>query len=138
VVDSLSGLNIMAMTLVVGSKPTKAMSDWGVAMDNLEKLLQKLCTDTKCHFVLTAHLERETDEVSGGIQLMASTLGRKLAPKIPRFFDDVICCQRNGSEFTWSTAALNVDLKARNLPIGDRLEPSFVPLIKHWKEQNQL
>lgn len=135
VVDSLSGLNIMAMSLVVGSKPTKAMSDWGVAMDNLERLIQKLCTDTKCHFILTAHLERESDEVTGGIQLMASTLGRKLAPKIPRFFDDVINCQRNGTAFTWSTASMNVDLKARNLPIADNLEPSFVPLITNWRKK---
>jgi hypothetical protein len=132
VIDSLSGLNIMAMNLVIGSKPTKSQSDWGVAMDNLERLLQKLCTDTQCHFVLTAHLERESDEVTGGIQLMASTLGRKLGPKVPRYFDDVVCCQRNGSQFSWSTAAMNVDLKARNLPIADNLEPSFEGIITPW------
>lgn len=134
VVDSLSGLNIMAMDLVVGSKPTKNLSDWGVAMDNLERLVQKLCTDTRCTFVLMAHLERETDEVRGGVQLMASTLGRKLAPRMPRFFSDVIHCQRKGSDFSWSTATLNVDLKARNVAIGDALPPSFVPLIDGWKK----
>lgn len=125
VIDSLSGLNIMAMNLVVGSKPTKSMSDWGMAMDNLERLLIKLTTALKCHFILTAHLEREQDEISGGVQLMASTLGRKLAPRIPRFFDEVVMTKRDGTKFSWSTAGLNVDLKARRLKISDGLEPSF-------------
>ena len=132
-VDSLSGLNIMAMDLVVGSKPVKSMSDWGVAMDNLERLLQKLCTDTTCHFILTAHLERQVDEVNGGIQLMASTLGKKLGPRVPRFFSDVVLCQKKGTEFTWSTATLNVDLKARNLSLGDHLPPDFAPLLATWQ-----
>ena len=124
-IDSLSGLNIMAMNLVVGSKPTKSMSDWGVAMDNLERLLIKLTTATECHFILTAHLEREQDEVTGGVQLMASTLGRKLAPRIPRFFDEVVMCRRDGDKFTWSTTARNVDLKARTLKLAEELPPSF-------------
>lgn len=130
VVDSLSGLNIMAMNLVVGSKPVKAMADWGMAMDNLERLLIKLTTDLKCYFVLTAHLERETDEVTGGTSLMASTLGRKLAPKIPRFFDDVILCQRQNTNFSWSTTALGADLKARNIAWSDKLAPSFAPIVQ--------
>lgn len=135
VVDSLSGLNIMAMDLVVGSKPTKSMSDWGVAMDNLERLVQKLCVDTHCTFVMTAHLEREVDEVQGGVQLMVSTLGKKLAPRMPRFFSDTIHCQRKGTTFTWSTATVNVDLKARNLPIATGLVPSFEQVINGWKKQ---
>jgi hypothetical protein len=135
VVDSLSGLNIMAMNLVTGSKPVKSMSDWGVAIDNLERLITKLCVDTKCHFVLTAHLERETDETTGGTTLMAATLGRKLAPKLPRFFSDVIHVKRDGGKFLWSTASINVDLKARNLPLTDNLNPSFLPIIESWRKR---
>lgn len=135
IVDSLSGLNIMAMNLVVGSKATKAMQDWMVAMDNLERFITKLVTDTQCFFILTAHAERETDEVTGGVQVMASTLGRKLAPKLPRFFDDVVYCVRQGDKFSWSTATTNVDLKARNLPIQDGLEPSFVQIVEAWKSK---
>ena len=134
VIDSLSGLNIMAMDLVAGSKPVKAPADWGTAMDNLERFINRMCTGTECHFILTAHLEREKDEVSGGVQLMASTLGQKLAPKVPRYFDDVIQCIRKGDDFSWSTASNNVDLKARNLPISDKLPPSFVQVVEAWKE----
>jgi hypothetical protein len=137
VVDSLSGLNIMAMNLVTGSKPVKSMADWGVAIDNLERLLTKLCTDTRCHFVLTTHLEREVDETTGGSSLMASTLGRKLAPRLPRFFSDVIHVKREGTKFVWSTASTGVDLKARNLPLADNLNPSFLPIIEAWKTKAQ-
>lgn len=136
VLDSLSGLNIMAMNLVTGSKPVKSMADWGVAMDNLERFITKFTTDLKCTGVLVAHLEREADEVTGGVQLMASTLGKKLAPRLPRFFSDVIHCKRDGSKFSWSTASLNVDLKTRNLPIADALPPSFVPIIESWRKRN--
>ena len=135
-VDSLSGLNIMAMNLVAGSKPTKSMSDWGVAMDNLERLITKLTTDLPCHVVLTAHLERETDEQTGGTSLMASTLGKKLAPRLPRFFSDVIHCKRDGDKFHWSTATMNVDLKARNLPLADNLPPSFLQIASSWNRRN--
>lgn len=133
VVDSMSGLNIMAMNLVVGSKPVKSMADWGVAMDNLERLVQKLCVDTRCNFVMIAHTERETDEVMGGSKIMASTLGKKLGPKLPRFFSDVVLAVKEGDKFSWSTAAMGADLKARNLPIKDGLPPSFQQIVESWK-----
>lgn len=132
IIDSLSGLNIMAMDLVVGAKPVKALADWGVAMDNLERLITMMTTNTQCHFVLTTHLEREQDEVTGGVHLMASTLGRKLAPKMPRFFDDVVLCQNREGKFSWATTSSNVDLKWRNLDAGKELVPSFKPLIDSW------
>lgn len=134
VLDSMSGLSVMAMNLQAGSKPMKSMADWGIATDNLERLITKLCVDTRCHFVLLTHLERETDEVTGGVTLMASTLGRKLAPKLPRFFSEVIHVKRDGKAFSWSTATYNVDTKTRYLPIAEGLPPSFEPLITKWKE----
>lgn len=133
--DSLSGLNVMAMSLQVGSKPVKSMADWGVAMDNLEWLIRNLCVVTRCHFTLVAHAERETNEVAGGSQIMASTLGRKLAPKLPIYFSDVVLAQRQGDRFTWSTAAVGADLKARNLRIADGLAPDFGQILETWKSR---
>jgi len=134
VVDSLSGLNIMAMNLVIGSKPTKSPSDWGTAMDNLKRLILKLVTDTQCFFTLTGHLSREKDEISGAIKLMPSTLGQKLAPELPLFFDEVIMAKREGANFTWDTAASGVDLKARNLPFSDKLPPDFKLIVAEWEK----
>lgn len=135
-IDSLSGINIMAMNLIAGSKPVKSQADWGCAMDNLERLIQKLSTDLNCHVVLVSHMERETDELTGGTSMMVSTLGRKLAPKIPRFFSDVIHVKRDDKRFTWSTTTMNTDLKARNLPWADNLEPSFAQLYNNWLKKN--
>lgn len=135
ILDSMSGLNIMAMNLVVGSKPVKSMADWGIAMDNLERLIQKLCTGLRCHFMMTAHAEMERDEVTGQTFIMAGTLGRKLAPKIPRYFSDVIYVKREGTKFSWSTVEMGADLKARNLPYAAGLPPTFGPIIEEWKKR---
>ena len=82
---------------------------------------------------MTAHLERETDEISQGTMLMPSTLGKKLSPKIGRFFSDVVHVIRRVDKFHWSTISNNVELKARNLPLKDDLPPTFVPIIKKWR-----
>jgi hypothetical protein len=134
VFDSLTGLSSMSMNLVVGAKPTKAMPDWMVAMDNLERFLLKVTQDLNCHVVITSHLEREQDEVTGAVTLMPSTLGRKLPPKLAPMFDEVIHSVRNGSEFAWSTASRNVVTKTRLLSISVQLNPSFVPMIESWKK----
>ena len=130
VVDSLSGLSIMGMNMVVGSKPVKSQGDWGIAMDNLERLINKLVMDTKCYFVLTAHPEKEMDEVLGSQILTVSSLGKKLPPKLPRYFDDVILTKRDGKTFSWSTIDSGVDLKARNISWDANMKPSFVPIVK--------
>jgi len=135
VLDGLTGVGVMAMGLVVGGKPVRHQGDWGIAMQLVENLIQKLCMDTRCHFILIAHSERETDEVMGGSRIMAATLGRKLAPKLPRFFSDVILSDKTGTKFTWSTAAVGADLKARNLPVADNLPPDFAQVVSSWKRQ---
>lgn len=135
VIDSLSGLNIMAMSMVIGGRPTRSQADWGVAQNMMEFLIQKLCTDVRAHVVVIAHPERETDEVYGGNKIMVSTLGKKLAPKIPRFFSDVILAEKRGEKFVWSTANAQADLKNRNLQNSDNLAPSFVQVIEAWTRQ---
>lgn len=131
-IDSLSGLNVMAMSLVAGARPIKQQSDWGMAMGCLQQLVIRL-TGLKCPVIMTAHPEKEFNEGTGETLIMASTLGKKLAPVLPRFFSDVVLARRDGKNFSWSTAALNVDLKARNLPLADNLTPSFVPLYAAWR-----
>jgi hypothetical protein len=135
VLDGLSGLGTMAMGLIVGGKPVRHQGDWGVAMQLVENLIGKLCTDTQAHFVLIAHTERELDEVQGSSRIMASTLGKKLAPKIPRFFSDVILAERLGTAYTWNTASPLADLKTRNLPTKSDLRPDFAPILENWKKQ---
>jgi hypothetical protein len=133
ITDGLTGVGDMAMGLMVGSKLTRHQGEWGAAMQLVENLFKKLCSSTWCHQVLIAHIERELDEVQGGSRIMAATLGKKLAPKLPRFFSDVVLADKTGTKFTWSTAAVGADLKARNLPIKDGLEPNFAQIIETWR-----
>lgn len=135
--DSLSGLSIMARDLAVGAKPIITQPDWGVMMQNLEAFLNACTTGTKAWFVLTAHIEREVDEAASTTKLMASTLGRKLAPKLPRFFSDVILCKRDGANWVWDTMSADVDVKTRNLPFGSKIPPDFKAIHSAWKARQK-
>jgi hypothetical protein len=135
VVDSLTGLGHFAMALVIGGKPVKSQPEWGAAQDQLERLLRQLCDGCRCHFVLLSHQEREMDQVMGGVKLTVSTLGRALAPKIPPMFSDVVMSYREGLKFLWTTANQSADLKKRNLPLRDGLDPSFGQIIVKWKSR---
>lgn len=135
VMDGMAGLARAAMGLVVGGKPVKNQSDWGIAQDQVEKLLFMITNQLRCHFVLLAHVERETDQVLGGTKLMISTLGKALAPKLPAMFSDVILTVREGTKWTWDTASALADVKTRNLPIASGLPPDFGQIIKKWESR---
>jgi len=143
VIDSLSGLSTIAWYLTVGYKPTGAPGEWNIAMNFIEGLLMKINSDRKCYFVLTAHIEKEMDEISGVQRIMTSTLGRKLAPKIPRFFGEVVYAVRTidasgKAAFTWSTVDRNADLKNRVLPVANNLAPDFKLVVEGHKMRVRL
>lgn len=135
VIDSATGLNVMCMALMIGAKPGAHQGEWGVAMNMEEQFIMKLCSDLRCFFVLTAHIEREMDETQGKPMRMAAFLGRKLAPKIPRLFSDVIEQKRDGTKHFWSTVGSDIDLKQRNIAAGADITPSFVPLVENWRRR---
>lgn len=135
VIDGLTGLNNAAMSNVVGGKAVRSQSDWGVAQGLLERLVGMLCNNCPCHFILLAHVERETDPVLGGTKIMVSTLGKALAPKIPALFSDVVLTVREGAKWTWDTANPLADLKTRNLKFASGQMPSFQPIVDKWKSR---
>lgn len=131
-IDGMTGLGHAAMSLVIGGKPVRNQSDWGIAQDQIEKLVRMLCDNCACHFVLLGHVERETDAILGGIKLTVSTLGRALAPKLPPMFSDVILAVRNGDKWSWDTASTQADVKTRNLPLSGTNLPDFRPMLAKW------
>lgn len=136
VIDSLSELANAAFKMVIGSKPTASMPDYGVAQNNLMNFL-RLCTQgLRCTFVMTAHVDRQQDEITGGIKLMTKAIGKAMANDIPQLFSDVIYCVREGTNFYWDTAAANVDVKTRNLPIASKQSPDFRIIMDKWKNRN--
>lgn len=136
VVDGATGISQCAMALVVGGKAVRSKSDWGIAQDQVEKLVRMLCDNCACHFILLAHVERETDEILGGVKLMVSTLGKALAPKLPAMFSDVILAERTGDKWAWNTASAMADIKTRNLPIKSDNPPSFKAIFEKWLARN--
>lgn len=135
--DGLTGLSRAAMSMAVGGKPVKSQAEWGIAQDQVEKLLLYLTDSCRCHFILLSHIERETDVVLGGSKITVSTLGKALPPKIPPMFSDVALAVRDGDKFYWDTANTQADLKTRNLPIKANIAPDFGQIFKKWKARNE-
>lgn len=143
VIDSLSGLNMISMMAAQGYKPAAHQGEWGVAMNFIEQLILKLCSDRKAFFVMNAHVEKETNEITGASQVMPSTLGRKVAPKLPRFFSEVVYSKRtiqgtSTPAFTWSTADSQADLKNRTLPIATALLQDYTPIVEGYRKRKAL
>ena len=129
-IDSLSGWSHIALQNTVGFKPSPHQGEWGIAMGNIHSLLLTLSSDIKCYFTLTAHLEKEPDEITGMARVTVSTLGKKLAPKVPYFFSEVIRARKDGEgKFRWATIDSDSDLKNRALPASREIAQDFAPII---------
>lgn len=131
IIDGLSGINRAVQGLIVGSRPTLSQGEWNVGQNLINEFLDKLMT-LRCHVIILAHIEREPDEINNTTIITVSTLGKKLAPKIPAKFGDVVISGRKSDKFIWTTMGLQADTKVRNLPLGAELTPGFAPLIESW------
>ena len=130
--DSLSEFANAAMKMVIGSKPTASQPDYGVAQNNLMNWLRLVTQGCSCTFVMTAHVDREKDEITGSIKLMTSAVGKAMAKDIPQLFSDVIYTWREGATWWWDTATSVVDVKTRNLPINSKIPPDFAQIMDKW------
>lgn len=133
VVDSMSGLTQMQLNAWLGTKITMGPPDYGITQKGLLNLVMSWCMALNCWFVLTAHTEKELNETTGAYQVMASTVGKALAPQLPKYFDEVIHTKRDGAKFSWSNITPNYLLKARMLPLSDALAPDFNELTRQWR-----
>jgi len=136
VIDSLTELSNACMKMVIGSKPTASQPDYGVAQNNLMNFL-RLCTQgLACSFVMTAHVDRQVDEITQSVKLMVKSIGKALAGDIPPLFSDVIFTVREGDKFYWDTAAFGVDTKTRSLGYRAKIDPDFAALMDVWKKRS--
>lgn len=132
IIDSLSELSNACMKMQIGNKPTASQPDYGVAQNNLMNFL-RLCTQgIPCTFVLTAHVDRETDQVTQSTKIMVKAIGKALAAEIPPLFSDVIYTVREGADFYWDTAAYGVDTKTRSLGYRSKIKPDFGQIMNMW------
>jgi len=95
VIDSLSMLSDAALRYVLvlngrnGQHPYQ--SDWGEAMSLVQSFLEMLYSDSvKCNVVVIAHLSPVENEKGETIKLVPTSLGKKLPPKIFRYFNTCV------------------------------------------------
>lgn len=132
VIDSLSELANAYMKTVIGYKPTASPSDYGVAQNGLMNFIRLLTQGYPFTFVLTGHVDRDTDEITGVTKIMTKAIGKALRSDIPPLFSDVIYTVREGGEFFWDTAAFGVDVKTRSLGYRSKIRPDFAQIMDMW------
>ena len=134
--DSLSETANACMKMVIGSKPTASQPDYGVAQNNLMNFL-RICTQaTSATVVITAHVERELDAISGVSKIFVSSIGKALAASIPPLFSEVLYTVREGDKFYWDTAAFGVATKTRSLGYRSKIPPDFAAIMNVWKKRS--
>lgn len=138
VVDALTSVNDIVFDMVVGTRAMRDKPDYGIAQNLLQNLLHRLTMGCVCNFVLTAHVERQVDEVLGGTKIMPVTIGQALKPVLPIPFSDVILTVRNGDKWLWDTANGQADLKTRNLAYSSNLPADFRPLVATWDKRREV
>lgn len=136
--DSLTGLNKMAMQNFVGGKPMLHEGEWMVVQNSEESFINLCCSNLKCFFVLTAHVQKNYNELTGIPEFSVDATGKKLGPRIPYMFSDFVVAEKRGRKFVWSTELEGYHLKQRALPISNDLEPSFVQIVEVWQKRNEL
>lgn len=133
-IDSLTGLNTMIIQHVKGIRPTMTQPEYGVVQEHCRDLINMLCS-ISCFFILTSHVERETNEITGIEKIAASTVGKKLSQQLPAYFSEVIRTYADNDGFWWSTLDAAAEVKARSLPRAAKIIPSFVPIIESYERR---
>lgn len=135
VIDSLSEVSNACMKMVIGNRPTAAPPDYGVAQNNLMNFLRLITQGCRPIFVMTAHVDRDKDEVTGSSRIMTKSIGKALYGDIPPLFSDVILTVRDVDKFYWDTAAYGVDTKTRSLGYRSKIEPNFALILDKWEKR---
>lgn len=131
-VDSLSELAEGYKRMATGNKPVMSQPEYQVAQNNLINFLRFLTQGPKFTLVMTAHLQKQVNELTGGTTLMTSAIGKAIADDIPKLFSEVLYSYREGLSWYWDTSAPNVVTKTRYLPIRAKIAPDLGYIMDKW------
>lgn len=139
VIDGLSGINNMVSRLVAGNKPCMSWPEFEASQFTVEQFVNTLAQSLKCWFILTSHVEREPDPVTGIQKIMPSTIGKVLAPRLTKFFSEAILCRRvidgGKSVYQWDNMTTEATVKNRNLPQAPNHKPDFAIIKANWEKK---
>jgi len=108
VIDSLTRLADAAIDFFLGingriglsltdprSKPQAV--EWGIVSDILASFIEAATLRAvPCNVIFNAHIEYISDEKTGILQGFPAALGKKLLPKIPRYFNNMLLAEVKG------------------------------------------
>jgi hypothetical protein len=101
------------------------IQDYGTALDSLASFFELVYGgNVGCNVVMSAHLQFVGDEMSGQRKAYPNVIGQKLAPKLPRYFNNMILVEKSVVGATvkrqfQTSGTHNIDLKVS--------KPSTVP-----------
>lgn len=140
VIDSLTLMSRAVMNHVLAvngrSGQNPSQPNWGEAMRIVEDFIAMLYGDNiPCHVVVISHIVQLGDEETG-FQGFPSTLGNKLPPKVPRFFNTMVeaFVQGTGANAkrkirTRSRPGLDLKVASKNVPPELPLETGLADLF---------
>lgn len=100
--------------------------NWGEAMRMLEDFLALLYSDAiGCNVLVLSHVVHLGDE-NIGLQGFPSALGNKLPPKVPRYFNSMVCAETRGvgvgqKRLIRTRSKMGLELKVANPKIPETL-----------------
>lgn len=101
VLDTLTTLGKASLRYVMSmvNRDPPQIQDWGTAMERLERILQMLVTPAaNCHVIVNSHVDyAESAEGSGIVKGFPMSLGSKLSPRVPIYFENFIYLKSSGS-----------------------------------------
>ena len=128
VLDTLSSASRSALWLVMQSNAAQfknpEIQHYGVAMENLERMLNMIVSDlVPCHVIVNTHVT----SVEGDARLYPEALGSKLPPKVGRYFDNVVAINLTAGNRVFQTK------KAGLLPLKTAVPlPETIPIADGW------
>jgi len=136
-IDSLSELGQAYIKMCIGNKPVMAQNEYQVAQNNLMNFLRYQTQAGLFTFVMTAHLQKQANELTGAMTQMTKAIGKAMSDDIPQLFSEVIYCYREGAQFWWDTTPVGVLTKTRYLPLRAKIPPDLGFIMDKWLERSK-
>lgn len=137
-IDSFSELANAAVKMTIGTRPVMAQNEYQVAQNNLLNFLRFCTQGFLPTFVMTAHVQRQTNEATGSTKLMVKAIGKAIGDDIPQLFSEVVGCVRLADKWYWDTADSTLDTKVRYLPVQSKITPNFDLIMDQWEKQRSM
>lgn len=137
-IDSLTELADAYIKTSIGTKPVMAQNEYLVAQTNLLNFIRYLCGPSqRFGLVMTAHIQKQLNEVTGVMNLMTKSVGKAIADDIPKHFSEVLYCYAEGANWYWDTSTANIVRKTRYLPINNKIPQDLSRIWSEWRKRTE-